>query len=477
MSTSATGATSRARRDGPGYRTRTLEADGRGPQAVRVSVQHDEKQDHVDRFAAVERELRKAAPHLLLDVVTAALREQCDVQSVELRLADYGVTTLQVVSEAPLAEPVPIHDSPQGRAFGAQEPFVEPLTTPGPATVHLPVTVRGDRLGVLTVAAPESAARRPGLAGMQQICEALGHEILVAERDTDLYLLARRATRLTLAAEMQWQLLPGRSCSRAEFALGAQLEPAYAIFGDNFDWSVVGRPPHAHRHQRHGQGDRGGPADQPGRQRAAQRPACRSRPRRPGRLADQAVYAQYRGERARLGPAAALRPGNGRGGGRGRGLPADVAARGGAVESLELDAQLPLGMFEETEYVAEHLRVEPGDRLLIASDGVYDSASAAGERYGQRALARSLSAHRLLPSAQVPRRVLRDLRDYRGRGTAGRRRPGGLPGLVRQAVRRRRRARVTGAFGRKCGRPVSIRSTAGVSRRRCPAPRPRCEMP
>ncbi|MFC8777312.1 phosphatase, partial [[Kitasatospora] papulosa] len=31
------------------------------------------------------------------------------------------------------------------------------------------------------------------------------------------------------AAEMQWQLLPGRSVARPEFRLGAHLEPAYAI--------------------------------------------------------------------------------------------------------------------------------------------------------------------------------------------------------------------------------------------------------
>lgn len=85
---------------------------------------------------------------------------------------------------------------------------MEPRATQGPVTAHLPVSVRGDRLGVLSVTAPESSCSPAGLAEMQQICEALGHEILVAERDTDLYLLARRATRLTLAAEMQWQLLP-----------------------------------------------------------------------------------------------------------------------------------------------------------------------------------------------------------------------------------------------------------------------------
>lgn len=47
------------------------------------------------------------------------------------------------------------------------------------------------------------------LEDLQECADALAHEVVVAERDTDLYLQARRAERLTLAAEMQWQLLPG----------------------------------------------------------------------------------------------------------------------------------------------------------------------------------------------------------------------------------------------------------------------------
>ncbi|MFB8025550.1 PP2C family protein-serine/threonine phosphatase [Streptomyces sp. NPDC056465] len=367
----------------------------------------------MDRFAAVERELRRAAPHLLVDVVTAALRKQYDVQNVELRLADYGMTTLQVVSETPLAEPVAVHDSPQGRAFGAQEPYVEPRTAPGPATAHLPVTVRGDRLGVLSVTGPEASCSGAALAEMQQICEALGHEILVAERDTDLYLLARRATRLTLAAEMQWQLLPGRSVSRPEFSLGAHLEPAYAIFGDNFDWSVSAR--HLTLTVTNGMGKGMEAALLTNLVVNALRNARRAGLDLPGQasLADQAVYAQHRG--ALYASVLLLRfdLATGEVEAVDAGSPRMWRLRGRDVETVGFDAQLPLGMFEETEYVTERLRVEPGDRLLIGSDGVYDGASAAGERYGERALARSLSAHRLLPSEQVPLAVLRDLRDYR----------------------------------------------------------------
>ena len=78
------------------------------------------------RYVTVERALRTAAPHRLLDALRAALTEQYGAASVELLMADYGLTVLQPVTALPCTgEPVPVHGSAPGRAFGAQEPFVE----------------------------------------------------------------------------------------------------------------------------------------------------------------------------------------------------------------------------------------------------------------------------------------------------------------------------------------------------------------
>ncbi|MER5202088.1 PP2C family protein-serine/threonine phosphatase [Streptomyces sp. NPDC002825] len=363
-------------------------------------------------IAEIEEALRRAAPHRLVGVVEDALRDR-GVRRVELRMADYGLRTLQLVGHVPGADPsVPIHDSPQGRAFGAQEPHV--VRERGALRLHLPVTVRGDRLGVLTAELPQQADLGPLLPGLAQLCEALGHEILVAERDTDLYVLARRATRLTLAAEMQWQLLPGRSCARPEFALAAHLEPAYAIFGDNYDWSVSdGRLTLT---VTNGMGEGIEAALLTNLAINALRNA-----RRAGlpladqaALADQAVYAHYRGEvfvsvlllcfDLATGEVEAVDAGS----------PRLWRQRGQAVESVGFEAQLPLGMFEDTVYVPERFSVRPGDRLLFGSDGVYGAVSSSGESYGDRALARALRGTRLLPPTQVPQAVLRELAVHQG---------------------------------------------------------------
>ncbi|MFC8276723.1 PP2C family protein-serine/threonine phosphatase [Streptomyces sp. NPDC057271] len=367
----------------------------------------------MEEITAVEQALRRAAPHLLVSVVEEGLREHCGAGRVELRLADYGLRSLQLVGGVPDATPaVLIHDSPQGRAFGAQEPYV--IHGADSVEAHLPVTVRGDRMGVLTVALPAASDLALLLPELGHVCEALGHEILVAERDTDLYVLARRATRLTLAAEMQWQLLPGRSCARPEFALGAHLEPAYAIFGDNYDWSASAD--HLTLTVTNGMGEGIEAALLTNLAINALRNA-----RRAGlgladqaALADQAVYAQYRGSAfvsvlllrfdLATGEVEALDAGS----------PRLWRLGDRSVEPVSFEAQLPLGMFEDSVYVPQRFTVLPGDRLLFGSDGVYDAASPEGERYGRRALARALTATRLLPPTQVPGAVLRELATYHG---------------------------------------------------------------
>ncbi|SDJ36404.1 PP2C family protein-serine/threonine phosphatase [Streptomyces indicus] len=369
----------------------------------------------MDRFTVVERALRAAAPHALLDALRSALQECYAAQSVDLLMADYAMTILQPVTRLPYTdEPLSVFNSPAGRAFGAQE--VIPVDGPdaGQVTAHLPVTVRGDRIGVLSVVLARAAADASVVTELRELAEVLGREIVVADRDTDLYLQARRASRLTLAAEIQWQLLPGRSCARPEYELGAQLEPAYAIHGDNFDWSTSAD--HLTLTLANGMGEGIEAALLTNLTVNALRNARRAGLDLAGQaaLADQAVFGAYQG-RAHIaalmlrfdlatGHIEALDAGS----------PKIWRLRQGEVEPLLLEAQLPLGMFEETVYTPQSLPpVLPGDRLLFVSDGVYDALSPLGERYSRRALQRALLNTRLLPPTQVPRSVLEQVVSYR----------------------------------------------------------------
>ncbi|MEV8566503.1 PP2C family protein-serine/threonine phosphatase [Streptomyces sp. NPDC051322] len=369
----------------------------------------------MDRFSAAERALRTAAPHELLDAVRHALVKHYAATIVDLLMADYAMTILQPVSALPYtAEPVSVHNSAPGRAFGAQEPYVRSSDRPPSVTVHLPVTVRGDRLGVLCVTLPPDQGTPEVIRELADISEVLGHEIMVAERDTDVYVQARRAERLTLAAEMQWQLLPGRSCSRPEYDLGAQLEPAYAIYGDNFDWSTSAD--HLTLTVTNGMGEGIEAALLTNLAINALRNA-----RRAGLgladqacLADQALYGQHGGAVHLSALLLRFELSTGLVEIIDAGSPKIWRMRKGTFEPVDLEAQLPLGMFEETPYTVQRLQVMPGDRLLFVSDGVYDVASPQGERYIERALARAAMNTRLLPPSQVPRAILQEVSGHRG---------------------------------------------------------------
>jgi serine phosphatase RsbU (regulator of sigma subunit) len=63
--------------------------------------------------------------------------------------------------------------------------------------------------------------------------------ILVGKRRyTDALLRVRRTEALSLAAEMQWGLLPPLSCSTPQVSVSGILEPAYSIGGDSFDFAL-----------------------------------------------------------------------------------------------------------------------------------------------------------------------------------------------------------------------------------------------
>ncbi|MGW2841045.1 PP2C family protein-serine/threonine phosphatase [Streptomyces sp. NPDC001493] len=375
----------------------------------------------MDRPSAVERALREAAPHEIFDVLRSLIEDRFGARTVELLMADYAMTRLQPVGVLPhTLRPLSVHESAPGRAFGAQEPHCVHDASASTVTVHLPVSVRGDRLGVLSVTLPATGdtAEANTVRELQLYADALAHEVVVAERDTDVFLQARRAERLTLAAEMQWQLLPGRSCARPEYSLGAQLEPAYAIFGDSFDWSASADD--LYLTVSNGMGEGIDAALLTNLAVNALRNA-----RRAGLdlsdqayLADQAVHGQYRGAKYLATLLLRFHLPTGEVEIIDAGSPRVWRLRAGAVETVELEAQDPLGMFEDTAYVPQHLAVEPGDRLFFISDGVYDALSPAGEKYSLRALARSITSTRLLPASQVPRAMLQELLGHRGSGPA-----------------------------------------------------------
>lgn len=367
-----------------------------------------------NRSLAVEQALGDADPDRLVEVLESALRDRYGASMIEVRLVDYAMHSLQ--STSPDVEPVTVEGSRQGRTFGAQEPHV--TDEGGEETqVHLPVTIRGDRVGVLSVAVPTADYSPALLEELQHIATVTAREITLAQRETDRFEVGRRSERLTLAAEMQWLLLPSRSCERSEFALGAHLEPAYAIYGDGFDWSVS--PEYLTVAVVNGMGEGVNAALLTSLVIGALRNA-----RRAGlgladqaALADEAVFAQHRGKAHVAALLLRIELATGLLEVVDAGSPQMWRLRAGNVELTHPEQQMPLGMFGDTPFRAQSMRAEPEDRLLIASDGVYGALSATGESFGEHRLERTIRATRLLRASQVPTAMLREVAEHHA-GTA-----------------------------------------------------------
>jgi hypothetical protein len=103
--------------------------------------------------------------------------------------------------------------------------------------VLAPVTNRGDTIGVLELFL--HAVTEDVLIQVEDAAHALAYIIVTDRRFTDLYHWGNRTTTVSLAAEIQRQLLPSAaSCESPEFTLAGALVPASDIAGDTYDYSL-----------------------------------------------------------------------------------------------------------------------------------------------------------------------------------------------------------------------------------------------
>lgn len=95
-----------------------------------------------------------------------------------------------------------------------------------------------------------------------------------------------------------------------------------------------------------------------------------------------------------------------------------LCRRGSAVRELSENG-LPLGLFAAGQYTETHFGVEPGDRLLLYTDGVVEAESGSGEPYGAVRLSCFLEEHRGLAPAAFLAGLLAELGEWIGRPRAG----------------------------------------------------------
>ncbi|MEO3821870.1 PP2C family protein-serine/threonine phosphatase [Plantactinospora sp. B24E8] len=355
-----------------------------------------------DRLTGIRRCLANAPADLVVEHLADELAKEYAVVETTLLQVDYRLSALLPLTGG---DPVRGAGTPGWRCFDHQSEVVQD------GTLYLPVTVRGERIGVLRLSpGPADPDRRAELA---EAAGALAHELVAVRAGTDRYAAGARARQLTLAAEMQWELLPGRSRIRPSFSLAGQLEPAYAVRGDSFDWADDTR--RLWLSTVNGMGEGVGAAMLTCLGTNALRNARRAGLELADQaaLADQAIYSYHQGVQHLSALLLELDLATGQVTAVDAGSPRLLLVRDEEVHDEPLDDQFPLGMFDGTIYQSQRFDLLPGDRLLIVSDGVFNATSRSA-RYGETALHRSARRTRSLAPLEAVRSLLGDLRAFVG---------------------------------------------------------------
>ena len=188
-------------------------------------------------LGAALRAAQAADPASIPDIIES-VATSFGATDVVVYLVDFGQETLEPLPDrrahADLPASEPVATSMAGRAFVSQQ--VTSAERPAGVRVWAPVVEGSDRTGVLALTVPEIDD------GVTRACEELGlfAGCLVATqaRFTDLYDLYRRRRSLSLAASMQWDLLPPLVLKTRRLTVAGVLEPAYEVGGDCFDYAL-----------------------------------------------------------------------------------------------------------------------------------------------------------------------------------------------------------------------------------------------
>ena len=152
-------------------------------------------------------------------------------ERARVHVADYALNCLQVLDPlGGFGDPYALEGTIAGRAFTAGAI----VTTD--TTWWIPLVDDRERIGVLELEMPD-AASEPATVH-HDLSAVLVLLIVSMRRYTDVWLRTRRALPMSAAAEAQWDLLPPLSSASPEVAVSGALEPAYEIGGDSFDYAL-----------------------------------------------------------------------------------------------------------------------------------------------------------------------------------------------------------------------------------------------
>ncbi len=352
------------------------------------------------------------ASHLLapddLAATVATHARMLGVREAVLYLSDYEQITLLPLlgAEVPERQALLIEGTMAGRAFAR----VEIVSSPAHHghRLWIPLLDGVERLGVaeLVLAEAPTGDRQDELRAFISLVAEL---VVVNDAYTDLFSRLRRRKTLSLAAEMQWELLPPMSFGTDRVVITGGLEPAYDIGGDSFDYAINGSTVDLVVMDSVGHGLPA--AVLASVAVSAYRHARRNVLELPDIAVevDAAIAAQFGASQFATAVLARLDLGTGRLQWINAGHPEPLIVRGSVlVRPPRCPPTRPLGL-QASKPASCETRLEPGDRLVLYTDGITEARSPEGEFFGEQRLADFISAAAAAghPAPETVRRLMR----------------------------------------------------------------------
>jgi serine/threonine protein phosphatase PrpC len=324
-------------------------------------------------------------------------------------------------------EPLPIDSTLAGRVFQHLDVLSQQRPN-GDTVLWLPLLDGSERLGVLAVTlsgvglntCDDDPIRAPLAERLRGFASLVGELIMTKTSYGDTIVRLRRRAEMGVAAEMQWSLLPPLTFACPQLSVAGVLEPAYEVAGDTFDYAVDAGVAHLAVFDGMGHGLRSA-------QLAVVAVAAYRHARRAGRsLADiceqidQVLLQTSGGEAFSTAVLAQLDTISGALRWVNAGHPEPLLIRHGQlIKSLHVTPRPPLGIdLRGTRPlpapVVGSAQLEPGDNVLMYTDGVTEARAPDGTFFGEQRLTdlivRNLAAE--LPVPETMRRVVRALLEH-----------------------------------------------------------------
>ncbi|HEY0716744.1 MAG TPA: PP2C family protein-serine/threonine phosphatase, partial [Streptosporangiaceae bacterium] len=313
-------------------------------------------------------------------------------------------------------EQLPVEGSLAGRAFTLTRAVTSPGRQQGQRRHFVPVLDGTRRLGILSAdSADDGEDGEDAERLLQLLASLLGMQLVSKYAFSDSYARLARTGTMNVAAEMQWTLMPPRVFASDQVVVAAAMEPIYAVGGDAFDYAVAGDVLHLAVFDAMGHDSTAGLTAN------VAVATCRNQRRQGMGLAstseriEASLIEHFGHSRYVTALLADLDLHTGELAWVNRGHHPPVLIRGGRwTTMLSCPPAHPMGTDLDLPVEICRGQLEPGDRLLLYTDGVTEARGRDGQEFGLARFTEFIVRSQAdgLPVPETLRRLMNDILSY-----------------------------------------------------------------